>query len=167
MNFDDQSPELKRRIEFLLNEARCGARRDQVITYIMRVLTNYASVREDASSSRVKERNQNVSEKAFNELLAAPTFDAWIKMTINEHQKPLKLTWQWLLENAATLRPNDVWDVFVKNPYVTVLKSEDLELTKSGLQSEDGPKLRYATVNIKVLRLPDTPRAIWRQKKGR
>lgn len=153
-----------RRIEFLLNEAKCNAVRDQVITYAMRVISNVASIGRDASSSEIKLKNRFVSIRARDLLNSGISTSDWTTSTINEHPVPLKETWAWLVENSLNLDSNAVWDHFVKNRMVTVLVEEDRALTVSGLRSSSSNMTtRYEHVGIQICQLSDDPKIIIRR----
>ena len=94
---------IKRRIQFLLDEAKYGIRnkngeiiKDQVITYALRVLSNHASVGKDMSSNGIKKLNQRISEGALKRLSLVESFNQWTKITINEHPEPINTTWLWI-----------------------------------------------------------------------
>ena len=73
---------IKRRAEFLLNEARFNAKRDQVITFTMRVLSNHATVGFDGSSFAIKQKNPRISHQALSRLNEVEVFTDWSKDTI-------------------------------------------------------------------------------------
>ncbi len=147
---------IHRRVAFLLTEARLNAKRDQAITFIMRVLSNHATVDKDASSSLVKKLNRRVSLRARQELDQVKTFNEWTSKTINEHPIPLKVSWQWLLSNSAELNIEDVWEHFINCPMTTILKTEDRDINEKGLRSSGGAS-RYSDVGIKIVELDTTP----------
>ena len=161
MNYTKQPEHVKRRIEFLLQEARLKSPRDQIITFVMRVISNHASVNFDGGSSQIKKNNLYVSQKALDNLYASNLFDNWTKSTINEHQIPLKITWNWLLEKANIIESSDIWSHFVKNPMVTILKSEDKDLNKIGARSSNDVE-RYLNADIKIITLKEKPYEIWK-----
>lgn len=148
-----------RRCRFLLLEARANARRDQATTFVMRVLSNLASVGLDASSARIKDINKNISSGASDMLEQGISLEEWRKQTINEHPIPLKQTWEWLLSDSDKLSEMDVWKHFVANPMVIVSKYEDTQLNSLGLRS-DGGSTRYSQAGISVLKISVTPREI-------
>ena len=161
MNYNELPEHLKRRVEFLLKEAQLKSPRDQIITFVMRVLSNHASVKFDGSSSLIKKNNLLVSQNALDELKKSHLFENWSKITINEHQIPLKQTWNWLLENADSFNASDIWSHFVKSPMVTILKTEDDNLNTMGARSSNDPD-RYLKGKIKVITLIEKPYAIWK-----
>ena len=148
------SPILMRRLKFLMEEARQNAKRDQVTTYAMRVISNYATIEKDASSTIVKRENKNVSEAAYNLLLELNSFEQWTKQTINEHQIPLKVLYEHIQSNS--LGEKEIWEIFLDAPMITITKKEDAKLTSIGLRSSSD-KSRYKKAGIKIIELPDTP----------
>lgn len=76
---------LYRRVSFLINEARHGEKRDQVITFTMRVLSNHATIGKDAGSSKINDENHTVSSGAFELLQTVSSLRDWHTKTINEH----------------------------------------------------------------------------------
>lgn len=54
---------VERRIRFLLDAAKNEVKRDQVVTYAMRVLSNYAAIGKDAGSIEIKKQNKRVSHQ--------------------------------------------------------------------------------------------------------
>ena len=62
-------PHIERRILFLIDAAKHEEKRDQVVTYAMRVLSNHAAIGKDAGSAEIKKMNCRVSigaEKLLN-----------------------------------------------------------------------------------------------------
>lgn len=157
MEFTDA---VARRLEFLLSEAKHEATRDQVITYAMRVISNYASIGKDAASSEIKLRNRTVSSKARDLLLSGVSVAEWTSRTINEHPVPLKETWLWMIGNAKSLTIGEVWHHFVQNKMVTLLLAEDHALTSMGLRSTSGGSSRYRKAGIEICTLTDDPRTL-------
>lgn len=147
---------IKRRAEFLLNEARFNAKRDQVITFTMRVLSNHATVGFDGSSFAIKQKNPRISHQALSRLNEVEVFTDWSKDTINEHPIPLKSCWEWLLLEAKSLKVEDIWDHFSKYPMTTILKEEDKKLSAHGLRSSGGNS-RYSAVGIEIVELDISP----------
>lgn len=152
---------IKRRVAFLLAEARHNSPRDQIITFTMRVLSNYASVGFDGGSDTIKKNNKVLSLAAIQSLRSSKTFREWTKNTINEHPTPLKFTWSWLVAEAHTLTESDVWNHFVSHPMVTVLKEEDDKLNKNGYRSVNDPN-RYEKVGIQISIQIKTPEEIFK-----
>ncbi len=101
---------------------------------------------------------------ALAKLRESETLDSWLKITINEHQVPLKETWKQLLENAF-FEEEAVWEHFSNNPMVTVLKSEDDVLNTLGFRSSNSEN-RYLSAGIEVIHLSKTPETIWAEKIG-
>lgn len=141
----------------MLAEARCKASRDQVTTYAMRVVSNYASIGKDAGSSEIKLRNRLVSVGARNLLMSGVTAAEWTSLTINEHPMPLRETWHWIIENASDLQTVDLWQHFVNNRMVTISIEEGKFLTAMGLRSRSGGGDRYRRVGLEVCLLDDEP----------
>ena len=108
----DMHDEIKRRIEFLIEAAKYEVKKDQVVTYAMRVLSNHATIGRDAGSAEIKKHNKTVSQGAQN-LLHSVDLTTFCKQTINEHPKPILATWEWLRENAEHLSVEEVWNEFV------------------------------------------------------
>ena len=78
---------INRRIQFLLDAAKHELKKDQVVTYAMRVLSNHATIGKDAGSAEVKKKNKKVSEKT-KQLLYSVDWTTYRQNTINEHPKP-------------------------------------------------------------------------------
>ena len=55
---------IERRIRFLLDAAKHEIKKDQVVTYAMRVLSNHATIGKDAGSAEIKKQNKTISEGA-------------------------------------------------------------------------------------------------------
>ncbi len=164
MEYRKLDDHLKRRVIFLLNEAKLNSPRDQAITFVMRVLSNHASVKFDGDSLRIKENNLRVSEAALQELYKAEKFEDWGKITINEHPHPLKVTWEWMKANASTLTEEQVWGEFINYPMVTVLRSEDVQLNRLGLRAHGNSEERYSQAGISLSLLDKPPKLIWKAK---
>ena len=147
-------PILMRRLTFLMEEARQNAKRDQVTTYAMRVISNYATIGKDASSTKVKSENKNVSEASFKLLLELNSFEEWAKQTINEHQTPLKVLWEEI--QSRKLDEKDIWEIFLDAPMITITKKEDVKLNTMGFRSSSD-KSRYKKAGISIIELPDIP----------
>ena len=60
---------IERRIKFLLDVAKHEDKRDQAITYVMRVVSNYATVGQDAQSASIKKINRLVTKNASEMLM--------------------------------------------------------------------------------------------------
>ena len=147
---------LERRIKFLIDAARFEGKKDQVVTYAMRVLSNHAAIGKDANSAQIKKINRRVSKGAYS-LLMSSSIDVYCKETINEHPRPLEQTWQWLKENATELSVLDVWDEFVNNPMITITKIEDRMIIDSGQRSKGDLNSRYKELGIEIMQLEKTP----------
>jgi hypothetical protein len=158
--YTNQPAHIQRRVSFLLNEVKNSSPRDQAITYIMRVLSNHASVGFDGSSHLIKKRNCKVSQAAFTALKNSSSFEEWSKNTINEHPVPLKYTWEWIAQNSVSLSEEIIWNHFVSNPMVTILRCEDKALNAAGLRAASD-FARYEKVGINVITLDRCPELIY------
>jgi len=147
---------VKRRITFLLESAKNESLKDQAITFVMRVLSNHASIGKDAQSTPIKKINRLVTKKA-KEMLLTKGIEFFCKETINEHQKPIKQIWEWLKNNAHNLTVEDVWKEFCEYPMVTVTKDEDAYMRKKGLNSKGSLKERYLDLGIEIIELDKSP----------
>lgn len=159
-DFSQLPPHIKRRIEFLRQEALNKSPRDQVITYCMRVLSNFASIGMDAGSYKVKIANRMVSQEAEILLKQSASLKEWADKCINEHQVPLKEIWDWLCSND-TLRPDEIWDKFYSSKMVTITKEEDHILNSKGLKSKSDNSCRYLKSGIHVKYLKYSPQALF------
>jgi len=155
---------IKRRIEFVLQEAKCKGIRDQSITFTMRVLSNFASVGSDGQSETIKKLNKCMSKQAWNKLKDSTNFNNWLDNLINEHQMPLKQTWNWIVENSNVLDVKTIWDHFKLYPMVTVLKDENTELNLTGNRSHGTPVERYKDAKIEIVKLTHSPKDAWKNK---
>ena len=107
---------VRRRIQFLLDAAKHENVKDQAITFVMRVLSNHATIGKDAQSKPIKKINKRVSENAYK-ILQTKGIEIFCKQTINEHPKPLSQTWEWLKKNAQNgLSVEKVWEEFCDFP---------------------------------------------------
>ena len=146
---------VRRRIQFLLDAAKHENVKDQAITFVMRVLSNHATIGKDAQSKPIKKINKRVSENAYK-ILQTKGIEIFCKQTINEHPKPLSQTWEWLKKNAQNgLSVEKVWEEFCDFPMVTVTKEEDNFIKGKGLNSKGTIEERYS--NIKIITLPKSP----------
>ena len=148
---------LRRRADFILREARCGAKRDQVVTFAMRVLSNFASIRRDGQSGDIKRHNKRVSKAAALELHSASSFRDWSRSTINEHEMPLKETWDWICSDCRALRAEHLWSHFLEWPMCTVMRDEDQKLNSRDFRRLPG-KNRYQKAKISTISLPYSPK---------
>ena len=143
----------RRRVEFLIGEARsgnpCG---DQTVSMAMRVISNFYSCGGDVSSSEAKKRCARISRKALTLREAGGN---WIKETINEHQEELADVWKWILANRDSIKAEEVIDRFKTWPMVTVTKVEDQKLRdekkRRGKNAGRTPLERYIDAGIEVL----------------
>lgn len=125
------TPAVRRRCEFLLSVASDPSEKyDQAVVFTMRVLSNHATIGKDALSEPIKRLNRTMSKKAF-ERLRSTDWQTFKSTTTNEHPKPLKQIWLWIVENADTLTAEHIWEEFLKHPMITVTKEEDKAMPKS------------------------------------
>ena len=154
---------VRRRLEFIQNEAINSKVKDQATTMVMRVISNYASVGKDVSSPKALKINKNISEAAFNALNKSKKINEWVKLVTNEHQMPLNETWKTFIEGSRkNLTLEFIWEHFINNPMVTVLKSEDKKLNELGYKDKGLPDERYNAANIKRKILSSTPEMYWK-----
>lgn len=147
---------IKRRVEFLLMTSKHEDKKDQVVTYAMRVLSNYATIGKDASSAEIKKRNVYVSREA-SYLLGHGHIALYYKSTINEHPKPLNVMWEWLKEKNYILKVEDVWQEFLENPMVTITRQEDMLIKSSGQNAKGNLQSRYSDLGIEIIKLTKEP----------
>ena len=122
---------IRRRCEFLLAVASDNSDgRDQAVTFVMRVLSNHATIGKDAGSATIKRLNRRISRRAF-ERLTVFDWNTFKSTTVNEHPKPLKQMWHWMTERSETLKPDDVWQEFLNHPMITVTKEEHQAMPSS------------------------------------
>ena len=88
-----------------------------------------------------------------------------VQNTINEHPKPILLTWDWLKEHAYTLSIEEVWNELSNNTMVTVTKDEDNYIKTKGLNSIGDMQSRYTDLGITIVTLSETPRDYHRKLK--
>ena len=163
-NTENLPDHIRRRVVFLLNEALLNSPRDQVVTYCMRVLSNYATVGFDSGSYKIKITNKRVSRKAETLLKNSKSLKDWSEECINEHEIPLKEIWEWLCSDASRLSPEDVWSKFLDSKMVTVTKEEDKKLNSSGLRSKSGVLGRYSCSGIEIVDLEFSPNKLFGEK---
>ena len=152
-------PTIERRILFLIDAAKFEEKRDQVVTYAMRVLSNHAAIGKDGGSREIKQLNRRVSAEA-RKLLMSVDIDTYCKETINEHPKPLKETWDWLRKNAHSLSKEEVWAEFQNNPMVTITKKEDEGIRERGQNSTGDMQSRYLDQGIDIVHLDRSPKEL-------
>jgi hypothetical protein len=160
-DFSKLPSHVKRRIEFLIQEALNKSPRDQVITFCMRVLSNYASIGMDAGSYKVKITNQMVSRRAEILLNQSTSLKEWAAGCINEHEVPLKEVWNSLCSSGPNLRPEEVWSKFYSSKMVTITKEEDQNLSSQGLKSNSNNFSRYIKSGIEVIQLKNSPQFLF------
>lgn len=157
------SPFLKRRLAFVIDAAKNEEKKDQTVTFAMRVLSNFATIGKDAQSSTIKGLNKNISTKAKNILYSDNmNLKKFCELTINEHPKPLKEIWNMTKENSHKISIERLWLEFIDNKMITITKDEDSYLRKAGFGSSGSVKDRY--LNIKTETLDETPIDYFKKK---
>ena len=156
---------IERRIRFLIDAAKYEDKKDQVVTYVMRVLSNHATIGKDAGSAEIKKHNKKVSEKARN-LLHSVDLKTYCQNTINEHPKPILSSWEWLKKNAQMLSIQEVWEEFNNNPMVTITRDEDNMIKRSGQNSTGTMQTRYTDLGINLITLSETPFEYYKKLKS-
>ena len=156
---------IKRRLWFLLECSLNESKRDQAVTFTMRVLSNYASVGRDAGSRKIKTLNPRMSARA-QKLLYGKGLNYFCENTVNEHPQPLNEMWLWLTNSANSLTPVEVWENFKKHKMVTITKAEDKLLSTMGMRSWGEGAERYVAAGITIVELNCTP-AEWASKAGK
>lgn len=140
MNNQPTEDFIKRRIEFLLQEANQECpRRDLAVTYTFRAIFNhYAIGNPNASSNQLKAGCRYRSQRA-HVILEAGLRDP----VICEHEMPIEYIWTWMC-NERGLRWKDVDDKIRQWPVVIVTQEEDRRL-------RGNPAQRYNDAGIVVL----------------
>jgi hypothetical protein len=162
-----KKPLVLRRLEFIRLEAIHKEPRDQALTMIMRVISNYATLNKDVSSSKALRLNKNISEAAFNELVKSKTLNDWVKKVTNEHQMPLKETWKIFTDEKNRITIDYIWKHFEEYPMTTILKTENERLDALGYRDNGMPEERYKAAKIKLIKplLKQSPEDWWRSNK--
>ena len=80
---------IRRRCRLLAVAADKSDSRDQAVTFMMRVLSNHATIGKDAGSETIKRLNRRISMQAFDRL-QKEDWHTFKSTAINEHPKPLK-----------------------------------------------------------------------------
>lgn len=155
------NPFLLRRLRFIKQEAQSKSIRDQTTTSAMRVISNFATIGINGSSSKVLTLNKNMSDRAFSELKKAKKMQDWKSKVTNEHPMPLKESWKKFQSLGDSLTEEYIWKHFVKYPMNTILKTENQRLDKLGFRDNGLPKERYSEANIGIMELSDTPERWW------
>ena len=155
------NPFILRRLKFIKLEAIYNAERDQTTTFAMRVISNFASIGLNGSSSKILRINKNMSERAYGELRKANKMQDWISKVTNEHPMPLKESWKTFKSQGKNLTEEYIWKHFVKYPMNTILKIENQRLDELGFRDNGLPKTRYSAANIGIFVLSDTPERWW------
>ena len=153
---------IKRRLCFLLECSLNESKRDQAVTFTMRVLSNYASVGRDAGSRKIKTLNPRMSVRA-QKLLFTEGLNYFCENTVNEHPQPLSEMWLWLINSTNPLTPMEVWENFKRHKLVTITKAEDKLLSTMGMRSRGEDAERYVAAGITIMELNCTP-AEWASK---
>jgi hypothetical protein len=140
-----------RRVDFLIKEALAGVKKpDEAISKTLRCLSNYLTVGTDGQPFRVKKLNPNMSQAA-KELRDRLSLDEWHNKTTNEHQLELKVVWRYIVENASTLKPEDLCTYMRRYPYVTITDEENDVLRR--VKDYTTPEERYEMAKITTLKL--------------
>lgn len=147
---------VKRRLCFLLECSLHESKRDQAVTFTMRVLSNYASVGRDGGSRKIKSINPRMSKRA-QKLLFTEGLNYFCDNTVNEHPLPLNEMWLRLVNSSRALTPMDLWENFKQHKMVTITKDEDRLLTELGVRSQGEAKQRYSVAGIEIVELGCTP----------
>lgn len=146
-----QLEKIRRRAEFIIGEAlTSNPKRDQAVTFCMRVISNWATVGKDASSSEIKRRNCRLSRAALDlRNVFAPV--EWLKSVTNEHQEPLSAVWDWIISQGRDVTADKLIQRFLDFPMVTITLGEDAALRRLGLYSKGNPIERYKSANIDLV----------------
>ncbi len=155
------NPFILRRLKFIKQEATSNSERDQTTTSAMRVISNFATIGMNGSSSKILRINKNISDAAYAELKKATTIQDWISNVTNEHPMPLKESWKFFQSIGKKLSEEYIWKHFVKYPMNTILKAENQKLDKLGYRDNGLPKTRYKEAKIDIFLLSDTPERLW------
>jgi hypothetical protein len=155
------NPFIVRRLKFIQLEAMSKSDRDQTTTFAMRVISNFATIGLNGSSSKILRINRNISDGAYGELKKAKTMQDWISKVTNEHPMPLKESWKVFQSLGNNLTKEYIWKHFVQYPMNTILKTENQKLDKLGFRDNGLPKIRYQEANIGIFLLNDTPERWW------
>ena len=119
---------LTRRADFIIQEAKAGIKRDQAVTYALRVMSNVLTVDGDYGSAAIKRRQTNVSQGVINQIKTKSWKDKWYEETINEHQLPFEVIWEAICENSEDWTSERLIELLREHPMVTVTKAEDANL---------------------------------------
>ncbi len=135
--------------EAILILAHADSQRCQGGNFLLRVLSNYATIGRDASSSIIKRDNPRIS-KGASKLRSELTRREFEKATINEHPEPLIQVWLWIVENKTKLQPLDIVRRIYSYPMVTVTKVEDQLMNEAGFRQTGLPEERFKAGKIKL-----------------
>ena len=158
MNESQIDRRIDRRIDFLIREAKSEILiPDQAITYAFRVITNYLSVGCDARSRKLSLNCPCRSNKAHVLYQKLNDQKRWLNEVTNEHQYPIKCTWDWMKRERDKLTVQRVKSHLEKWPVVVVTKDENKELRKvnKALRKVDPavqPDQRYRDAGIEVIK---------------
>jgi hypothetical protein len=144
-----------RRAQFVCNEA-CfpDQEHDQTVKYALRVISNFATVGKDATSSQVKELNPRVSKQAFSRLkeLLSDDIDAdflkWCSETINEHPEPLGQIWGWISNSEVKIPPEELIERLASYKMITILRTENARIDAAGGRSRGSPADRRSQIEL-------------------
>ena len=142
MSFEERSDRhldeasVRRRIEFVIQEARRGMRlKDHVIGRAIRAASNYYCIGRDGSSYRVKRMCKLVMARRT----PGPQWRSQTLELRNNHSwQPIQSVWQYIIENKESITPEEVVELLKKHPFVIVTKEEDARLR--GVKGGGRPK---------------------------
>ena len=149
---------IRRRVEFVLNEARCGMKvRDKTLTFALRAISTYCSFDKDLNARDIKFKTKVMSQAALDRKRDNP--NNWWRQaqTVNEHQEPLDKIWKDICVASGQMSVDEVIDRFKRYSMVVVTKEEDDRLRHLKHLS---PEERYNQAGIIVRTLGDD--GIWR-----
>jgi hypothetical protein len=146
-------PYVRRRIEFLLSEARGESSvYDVAVRYALRSITNYQTCGKDGASRDLKVGSRWISKKALELKIALfeRERDKWFGFTTAEHQEPLVTVWNWIRSNKDCLTVDQIFERLAQYPVVVITKEEDASLRRL---SKYTPEDRYRLASIEVIKL--------------
>jgi len=137
--------DVERRLQFIIDEASLpNPIYDQTVRMAFRVATNFYCVGRDCGSEYVYEFSRYRSEEA-NKVWRSGD---WKKQLHNEHQEPLKVVWDWII-NDGQVTTKRLEERLRKWPMVVITRDEERGIAKK----ETCPIKRYE--NIRVFQLAD------------
>lgn len=163
------SPEILRRLQFVLEVARAEDKSSQDLKMVLRVLSNIATLGRDVGSSAVYRLNKNVSVKALEALSNCGEFGQWVgdrqknfrRQVMNEHQMPLEDLVREI-KNQPSMNCESLWSLLTEYPMVTILVEEDQGLRDKS-RGESNPLARYKEAGIEIIRLPVGAYEYWQK----